>query len=141
MKAFIPNIPEGTDVTVDETRSILYIWKDGKLIPKVDKDILRQMEKIIDETISSPEFSIDVNINGNNQANIESGQVSNKKTEDSYDKMIGSASTTENHQKIKSKNVFTSVWGIIVICMLLVGLTGWRVSRYKMRNGAKHANL
>lgn len=49
LKAFEPNVPEGTRVHSIESPGIKYIWKGGKAVPDVDGQTFEEIDKQIDQ--------------------------------------------------------------------------------------------
>jgi hypothetical protein len=46
--AFIPNLPDGTNILVTETPGIKYIWLNGKTVPHIDGPTFNKIDKTID---------------------------------------------------------------------------------------------
>jgi len=55
VRAFVPDMPDGAMVIIEEVPGIEYEWRQGKPVAKIDKFIIHELEKVADELLSNGE--------------------------------------------------------------------------------------
>ncbi|RLB75298.1 MAG: hypothetical protein DRH24_19845, partial [Deltaproteobacteria bacterium] len=130
--AFIPNIPNGTNILIMETPSIKYIWQDGKPVTYVDQSFLDVLDTEIEQLKTN--------------VKAEPARPTEKKTEVPRDESAiitdkqpdTRADTMETQQEVASKSASSLVPVFLLIGLLIIGVIGLVVFHQRRRsNNAK----
>lgn len=107
--AFVPSIPDGAKVYLDEAPGIRYRWQNGKPVIDIDNDFLDQLNEVTDDIISNSESSI-------------AAIKEENKVEKNYKKTgILSPSESTNNRDIVDRNRFNM--SLFLTVLVLVCLT------------------
>jgi hypothetical protein len=102
--AFIPDIPDGAMVIIEESPGIAYEWRKGKPVAILDKFTIDELEKVTQKLLSNTKVLSAVKSNKENSA-VESNKaikVSHLEKEPSIGEQISGQSNIANKNVIKS---------------------------------------
>lgn len=130
--AFIPNIPNGTNILIMETPSIKYIWQDGKPITQIDQSFLDVLDGKIEQIKSAQEPNLLATIKTEkqsivvNECNVPEVNRANQ----------NNAYNTDNALPItnKEKPNYAMIITIGILVILVTGITIFYKLRRKQTN-------
>jgi hypothetical protein len=122
MKAFVPDIPDGTNITIEGIDGIGYRWLQGKPVPNIDKSFFAQLDDVTQEIKSDIKETI-----------VTKTGDSNKITPATGEKPLVTPNPKDVEQKDTYKLSSFSVSAMVLAGVIVIGIGGYLVFRLARR--------
>lgn len=113
ISAFVPDIPNGTEVFLDDIRGIKYRWQDGKLVTDIDDMFLEQLNVVANEISSDDKINSIAPVEKSKENIDTSNSTSITKSE------LRGAPRESVQPKTFKLSAFLKISG--VICLVIIG--------------------
>ena len=124
ISAFVPDIPDGARITLDDVPSISFEWREGKLVPNIDEDVEAQLDEMAEKLMAEGFDTAKMSKTNTKKKDRSTLMKSNSESKTTLDIVPASRQPHKDSRiPIEEESPVWIVILVVLICLVLAGIS------------------